>query len=98
MNRRSNATIEDAARVKVMLHYKIPTIEIAKQTPFTPAAISNINTGKAWKDVKVDMKLFSAGQCIGCGKLLIDGLDDLIYLVADDEYVCDQRCLDRINA
>ncbi len=36
----------------------------------------------------------SAGPCIACGKLLIDGIDDdLIYLVAADKFLCkNEKC------
>ena len=94
-NRRiSKLTVEQVARIKIMLHFGIMGQEIAKQFAVSPETISKIAIGKYWKDVKVDFSNFAAGPCIGCGKLLIDGIDELIYLVAEDAYACGQECIE----
>jgi hypothetical protein len=53
--------------------------------------------GQPW-DLRIEkIPAMVADHCAGCGKMLFDGLDKLIYLVSDDLYVCDQKCLEALK-
>ena len=95
--RRAKLTVDGVGRIKIMLHFGIEGKAIAEQFGVKAATISHIAVGTAWKDVQVDFEQFSAGHCVGCGKFLIDGLDELIYLHSDDAYACGQSCIEGVR-
>jgi len=90
--RRSRHSIETVLRVKAMLAIMGPK-EASENSPMSMSNTSAINTGRTWADV--DASKAAAARCIGCGRILVDPLDECIYIVATDEYACNQACIDR---
>jgi hypothetical protein len=67
------------------------------QIPVIRTTHADPKPGQPW-NLRIEKKpAMVTGHCAGCGKMLFDGLDELIYLVAEDKYACDQKCLDFVK-
>ena len=80
-------------RAKAMLAIGMGPKEVAQHSPMGVGSLSLLKCGHTYQDV--DVSMVAAAKCIGCGKVLVDPLDECIYIVATDEYACRQECIDK---
>jgi len=86
-------TTETVLRAKAMLAIGMGPKEVSQHSPMGIGSLSLLKCGRTYQDV--DASKAAAAKCIGCGRVLVDPLDECIYIVATDEYACSQKCIDK---
>ena len=81
------------AQIKALLALGMQQKPLADYYKLTASVVSAISTGRNWSHIKASEGV-SFGYCSTCQKLIIDNGErpELIYVVATDEYYCNEKC------